>query len=215
VRTRIVLADDHPIVREGLRYIIDRNKGLEIVHEAVNGRETIRFAERKSADVYVLDIAMPELNGIEATRRLVKMNPQNKVIILSFKDDRRSVEQAFAAGAKGYVLKESGTQEVVNAIREVDQGRFYLSPAISNYIVDGFLEKASTSAAADRASLTSREKEVLQLIGEGHSDKQISLRLNLSPSTVHVHRKNIRCKLDMHKQADLIRYAIKEGFSPL
>lgn len=214
---RIVLADDHPIVLDGLRSIIDKNdNGFHIIYEASNGQEVLKFAENSRADIYVLDISMPILNGIETAAKLIKMDPGNKILMLSFHDKRHLVEQAFQAGARGYILKESATREVVDAIREVHQGRFYLSPAISKYVIEGFLGKTERPGnSSETASLTSREREVLQLIGEGFSDKQISGLLKLSPSTVHVHRKNIMFKLGMHKQAELIRYAIKEGISKL
>ena len=214
---KVLLADDHPVVRDGLRYIID-NKGedIKIIGEASDGNEVLEFAKKNLVDVYVLDISMPILNGIEATNSLIKMDSRSKIIILSIHDSRVFVEKAMKSGARGYVLKESATEEVIHAIHEVYRGRFFLSPAISKFIVDGFLGKTQDYSSNKKAvDLTKREREILQLIGEGLTDKEISMKLNLSLYTVHVHRKNIMNKLDIHKQAGLIRYAIREGISKL
>ena len=214
---KVLLADDHPVVRDGLRYIID-NKGedIKIIGEASDGNEVLEFAKKNLVDVYVLDISMPILNGIEATNSLIKMDSRSKIIILSIHDSRVFVEKAMKSGARGYVLKESATEEVIHAIHEVYRGRFFLSPAISKFIVDGFLGKTKNYSSNKKAvDLTKREREILQLIGEGLTDKEISMKLNLSLYTVHVHRKNIMNKLDIHKQAGLIRYAIREGISKL
>ena len=215
--TKVVVADDHPIAREGLRSVIQNNdRDFRVVLEASNGRDVIRFAERNRADIYILDISMPLMNGIETTKALMKMDPRSRIIILSFHDERRYIERALIAGARGYLLKESAVKEILVALNEVLRDKFYLSPAISKYVVDGFLGRAGRP---DRMSvdpaLTPREREVLQLIGEGQSDKQIAELLCISSCTVHQHRKNIMHKLDMHKQAELIRYAIKEGISKL
>ena len=214
---KVLLADDHPVVRDGLRYIID-NKGedIKIIGEASDGNEVLEFAKKNLVDVYVLEISMPILNGIEATNSLIKMDSRSKIIILSIHDSRVFVEKAMKSGARGYVLKESATEEVIHAIHEVYRGRFFLSPAISKFIVDGFLGKTKNYSSNKKAvDLTKREREILQLIGEGLTDKEISMKLNLSLYTVHVHRKNIMNKLDIHKQAGLIRYAIREGISKL
>jgi DNA-binding NarL/FixJ family response regulator len=214
---KVLLADDHPVVRDGLRYIID-NKGedIKIIGEASDGNEVLEFAKKNLVDVYILDISMPILNGIEATHSLIKMDSRSKIIILSIHDSRVFVEKSLKSGARGYVLKESATEEVIHAIHEVYRGRFFLSPAISKFIVDGFLGKTQHYSSNEKAvDLTKREREILQLIGEGLTDKEISMKLNLSLYTVHVHRKNIMNKLDIHKQAGIIRYAIREGISKL
>lgn len=214
---KVLIADDHPVVRDGLRYIID-NKGedIKIIGEASDGNEVLEFAKKNLVDIYILDISMPILNGIEATDSLIKMDSRSKIIILSIHDSRIFVEKALKSGARGYVLKESATEEVIHAIHEVYRGRFFLSPAISKFIVDGFLGKTQDySSNKKEVNLTKREREILQLIGEGLTDKEISMKLNLSLYTVHVHRKNIMNKLDIHKQAGLIRYAIREGISKL
>ncbi|WP_428897808.1 DNA-binding response regulator [Parelusimicrobium proximum] len=223
---KIVLADDHTLVRDGIKAIIERaNKTgkkvsekdlFSVEAELNNGRELLDYASKKSneTDVYVVDISMPVLNGIEATQKLLKVRPDAKVIILSMYDDRISVERALKAGAKGFVVKVAPSGEILEAIREVNAGRFYLCSKVSKYVVQGFLGKAAPSKK-DPKSLTPKEKEILQLIAEGYSSKEIAKEFGLSLNTVHVHRNNIMCKLDIHKQAELVRYAIKEGIAHL
>jgi DNA-binding NarL/FixJ family response regulator len=163
-----------------------------------------------------MDISMPELNGIETTKRLLKMDRNSKVIIMSIHNNKVFVEKALRAGAKGYIIKESATEELLSAIREVNRGKYYLSPEISKFVVQGFLGKFRVSKEkAEIVTLTPREREILQLIAEGLINKEIAKKLDISHNTVHVHRRNIMEKLDIHKQADLIRYALKEGISQL
>lgn len=212
---KVVLADDHAIVRDGVRAVLERKgKDMEVAAEISNGKELVEWAAKNDADVYVVDISMPVLNGIEATQRLVKMKPDAKVVMLSMYDDRVSVEKALKAGAKGFIVKVSTADEIVDAINEVSAGRFYLCSKVSKYIVQGFLGKTS-SRKRDVTGLTPKEKEVLQLIAEGYSSKQIAKTFNLSLNTIHVHRNNIMKKLSIHKQAELVRYAIKEGIAQL
>ncbi len=212
---KIVLADDHIIVRDGVKAVLERKgKDLSVVAEVGNGKELLEWASSNDADVYVVDISMPLLNGVEAVQRLVKMKPSAKVIILSMYDDRVAVEKSLKAGAKGFIVKVSTADEIVEAIHEVASGRFYLCSKISKYIVQGFLGKTS-GRKRDVTGLTPKEKEVLQLIAEGYSSKQIAKTFNLSLNTIHVHRNNIMKKLSIHKQAELVRYAIKEGIAQL
>jgi len=195
------VADDHPVVREGLRAAA-RASGddIEIVAEASNGHEVLEIAE----------------NGIQTTARLVRMNPASRVIILGIHDSRMFVERALRAGAKGYALKESSTEEIIQAVREVYRGRSFIGPAVTRQIVDEFIKKAHPAEkGAAFMTLTDREKEVLQLLAEGFAPKAIAERLFLSPSTVRVHKKNIMKKLGLHNQTALVRYAIKEGISKL
>ncbi len=212
---RVVLADDHPVVRAGLRSVIEKSgREIVVVREATDGNEVLRIAEKSGVDVFLLDIEMPFLNGLETAERLIRKNPKAKVIILSLHDARIYVDRAVRAGVKGYILKESATEDVIQAIEEVHRGNFFISPAISKYIVDGFLGRVTakkTKPAGD--GLTNREREILQLIGEGLTSKEIAQRLNLFLNTVQVHRRNLMSKLAIHKQADLIRYAIKEGIA--
>lgn len=215
MKRKIVLADDHAIVRNGVRAVLETlGKDLEIVAEVSNGKDLVDYAQKNPADVYVVDISMPVLNGIEAVERMVKNNPDTKVVMLSMYDDRVSVEKSLKAGAKGYIVKVSAADEIVDAVEEVAAGRFYLCSKVSKYIVQGFLGKTS-SRKRDATGLTPKEKEVLQLIAEGYSSKQIAKTFNLSLNTIHVHRNNIMKKLGIHKQAELVRYAIKEGIAQL
>lgn len=214
---RVVLADSHPVIMAGLRAVIEKSKeDIVIVGEAVNDFEILEIAGKKDVDVYLLSIEMLHLNSIETAKRVLKKDPEAKIILLVLNDSRTLVYQAFRCGIKGYILMESAFEEVTRAIQEVFKGRFFLSPAISNYIVDGFLGKigdVEDKSALDR--LTKREREVLQLIGEGSTNKEIADRLNLFLNTVQVHRRNLMHKLNIHKQAELIRYTIKEGISKL
>lgn len=214
---RVILADDHPVVREGIKSIVEtKGSNIEIIGEASNGNEVLVLAKGDPADIYVLDISMPILNGIETTKRLIKFEPKSKIIILSIHDSRLFVEKALKSGAKGYILKDSSVEEVIHAINEVHKGNYFLSPGVSKYIVKGFLGRSYRHKHYLKIeNLTRREQEILQLIAEGFTNKEIAQKLDLSVNTVHVHRRNIMGKLDVHKQADLIRYALKEGISKL
>lgn len=215
MKRKIVLADDHAIVCNGVKAVLEKlGKNMEIVAEISNGKDLVDYAQKHGADVYVVDISMPVLNGIEAVERIVRRNPDAKVVMLSMYDDRVSVEKSLKAGAKGFIVKVSTADEIVDAIEEVAAGRFYLCSKVSKYIVQGFLGKSS-SRKRDVTGLTPKEKEVLQLIAEGYSSKQIAKSFNLSLNTIHVHRNNIMKKLGIHKQAELVRYAIKEGIAQL
>jgi DNA-binding NarL/FixJ family response regulator len=217
VKIKVLIADDHPVVREGLRSAIQMSaEDIEVVAEASNGREVLDAAAKTPIDVFVLDIQMPLLNGIETTSRLIRMYPACRVIALSIHDSRFFVEKAIHAGARGYVLKESSTAEIVRAIHEVHGGRFFLSPAVTQYIVDGFVKKSSDGQDdSSLAALSAREREILQLLAEGVPSKEIAKKLYLSLNTVRAHKKNIMQKLEFHSQVDLVRYAIKEGISKL
>lgn len=214
---KVLLADDHPVVRDGLRSVIDKKaEDIKIIGEASNGNDALEMAKKNQVDIYVLDISMPILNGIETTDRLIKMNPDSKIIILSIHDSHIFVEKALKSGARGYILKESATEEVIHAIREVYKGRFFLSPAISKFIVKGFIGKMQGYRRYEKpVNLTQREREILQLIAESFTNKETARKLNISLYTVQVHRRNIMQKLGLHKYADLVRYAIKEGISKL
>ncbi|MCP4713870.1 MAG: response regulator transcription factor [Deltaproteobacteria bacterium] len=209
---KVIVADDHSIIREGIKTVIERRtKDIKVVGEAANGQAVLTLAQEVHADVFILDISMPLLNGIETTRRMVKQYPACHVIILSMHNDSSFVENALRAGAKGYLLKEDASEEVISAIRQVMRGRYFLSPNISEYVVSGYLDHVRNRRPKNEAELSSREKEILQLIAEGHSNKDVANQLDLSANTVQTHRKNIMRKLDVHHQADLIRYALKES----
>lgn len=214
---KVVLADDHAVVIEGMKAIIERKgQDIKVIGEADNGREVLKIAKKINADVYILDISMPLLNGIEATERLIKLNPKNRIIIFSIYDDRHLVEKVLKCGAKGYILKENAADELIHAVREVYKGNFFLSPSISKYIVQGFLGRKSNYKKKESiVKLTRKEREVLQLIAEGFSSKEIAKQLFVSLCTVRAHRNNMMHKLDIHRQAGLVRYALKEGISQL
>ena len=215
MKKRIVLTDDHAIVRNGVRAVLENlGKDMEVVAEISNGKDLVEFAQNNKVDVYVVDISMPILNGIEAVDRIIKQDPEAKVVMLSMYDDRVSVEKSLKAGAKGFIVKVSTADEIVDAIEEVSAGRFYLCSKVSKYVVQGFLGKTA-SRKRDSSGLTPKEKEVLQLIAEGYSSKDIAKSFNLSLNTIHVHRNNIMKKLGIHKQAELVRFAIKEGIAQL
>ena len=187
---------------------------MAISAELSNGKELVEYDKKHPDEIYVVDIAMPVMYGIEAVEQIVKHNPEAKVVMLSMYDDRMSVEKSLKAGAKGFIVKVSAADEIVSAIEEICAGRFYLCNKVSKYIVQGFLGKSSPRQK-DRRGLTPKEKEVLQLIAEGYSSKQIAKSFNLSLNTIHVHRNNIMKKLGIHKQTELVRFAIKEGIAQL
>ncbi len=214
MKIKIVLADDHVLVRQGVRLLLESYpQEFEVIGEVANGEELLRFAKKKQADLYIVDISMPVLNGLEAITKLLKLQPQANVLVLSMYDDRISVENALKAGVKGYVVKVSPGEDLLNAVREVAAGRFYFGGKISKFLVQGFLTKNHTKKKS--GILTPKEKEVLQLIAEGYSSKQIAKHFTLSLNTIHVHRNNIMRKLGIHKQAELVRYALKEGIAQL
>ena len=211
---KVILADDHAIVRDGIKAVITKKgDGIAIIGEASNGNDVLKLSKNNPADVYLLDISMPILNGIETTYRLAKDNPKAKIIILSMHDDRTFVEKALHSGARGYILKESATDEIVFGINEVYLGRYYLTPKISSYLVEDFLEREPGEQHIP--ALSSRERGILQLLAEGLNNKEIAEKLSLSLNTIHVHRNNIMKKLNIHRQADLIKYALKEGIVQL
>ena len=214
---KVVIADDHVIVRDGIRAVIENmGEGIDIIGEASNGKELLETSETNPPDVYILDISMPVLNGLETMDRLMKRNPKSKVIILSMHDDKTLVEKSLKSGAKGYLLKKNSAGEMIDAIHEVNTGKFFLSPDISQYVVHGFLGKEGEEKhPIGTPGLTTREREVLQLIAEGYTNKDMAKQLNLSINTVNFHRKNMMKKLDIHNQADIVRYALKEGIAEL
>ena len=215
---RVVIADDHPVVRDGLRMAIERRgKDIEIVGEASDGMEVLEIARTKPFDVFILDITMPNMNGIETARELLKRYPGAKIIMLSLNDTKAIVEEALAVGVRGFLTKETVTRNVVDAVVEVHAGRYYLSPTIAHFVVEaGLLGRKGGRERRDApVALTGQERRVLQLIAEAHSNKEVAAMLDLSVNTVRVHRHRIMAKLNMHKQADLVRYAIKAGIAKL
>ena len=206
-RIRILLADDHALVRQGFRMILGAQPDMEIVGEAGNGREALELAEKLTPDIVVMDVAMPELNGIEATRRLFAANPHIRVIALSMHKDSVYVREILRAGARGYLLKDSGADDLVKAIRAVAGGESYLSPAVSNAVLDDYRKHVTNPIDL----LTSREREVLQMLAEGKTNKEIAVVLNLSVYTVDAHRGRIMEKLNLHSINELVRFALRNG----
>lgn len=204
---RVLLADDHAVVRQGFRLILASQEGIEVVCEAGNGREAVEMAVRHKPDIAVIDVSMPELNGIEATRRILEDCPHTRVLALSMHKDAVYVREILRAGARGYILKDAIDTEFVQAIRAIARGQGYLSPAISGAVLDDYRKNVSDPIDL----LTSREREVLQLIAEGKTNKEIANLLNLSVYTVDAHRGRIMEKLNMHSVTDLVRFAVRKG----
>jgi DNA-binding NarL/FixJ family response regulator len=212
---RVLLADDHKIVREGLKSLLEKDPDIEVVAMADNGRTAVQLAGELKPDIAVLDIAMPEINGIEATRRISQDYPAIKVLTLSMHSARRFITEALSAGAKGYLLKDCAAEELVRAIHTVAGNETYLSPKVAGLIVKDYLKHSPDSAPSAESCLTIREREVLQLIAEGESTKEIAFKIGVSIKTVETHRQQIMKKLNLHSVAELTRYAIREGLTPL
>jgi len=207
---KVVLADDHSLFREGLKSLLAENSNVEIVGETGDGRSAVRLCQELAPDIIIMDVAMPELNGIEATRQILSECPGTRVIALSMHSSRRFVVDMLQVGASGYLLKDCAFQELATALSAVSSGQVYLSPSIASVVV----ERITGSAAADftiAAKLTPREREVLQLLAEGKRSMAVAELLHLSVKTVQTHRRNIMDKLDLHSLPELTRYAIREG----
>jgi two-component system response regulator NreC len=203
---RVLLADDHAIVRDGLRAVL-QEEGFEIAGEASDGLGAIKLSEELSADVALLDVSMPLLNGIDAAREILKVSPKTYIILLTMRDDERSVLAGLRAGVKGYVLKSKAASDLIDAIQAVRKGEIYLSPGVSNRIVEAYLAKDDTPADP----LSVRERQVLQLLAEGKNVKEVGDILHISTKTAESHRANIMNRLDVHDLAGLVRYAIGQG----
>ena len=215
MQLNVMIADDHQIVRQGLRALLEREPDLRIAAEVNNGREALAAAESQPIDLAIMDVSMPGLNGIEATRKLLATTPRMKVIGLSMHTDRRFVSEMLKAGAAGFVSKDSAFEELVQAIRTVQSGQVYLSPSAAGVVVDDYVRQSGQPEASAFSSLTTREREVLQLMAEGRSTKQIAMDLGVSTKTVETHRRQIMEKLDLYSVAELTKYAIREGLTTL
>ncbi len=211
-KIRVLLAEDHTIVRQGLRSILDGREGIQVVGEAKDGREAVEKTQELQPDIVLMDLSMPLLSGLEATRQIKSQCPQIEVLVLTMHADEEYVFQILQAGASGYLLKQSAVGELVAAIQAVCEGNSYLSPAISRKIVDEYVRQAREQGKVDPyEQLTDREREVLHLIAEGHSTQEIADLLFISPKTVRGHRSSLTEKLDLHSNAELTRYAIRKG----
>jgi DNA-binding NarL/FixJ family response regulator len=212
----VVLADDHAIVRQGLSAVISQEQDIKIIAEASNGKEVVDIAKKHSADIFIIDITMPILNGLEASSQIMQINSRNKIIVLSMHDNRAFIERALSLGIKGYVLKDSAADEILQAIRAVYKDGYFLSHRISTFVIQDYIDSRGHKIGEKRIiSLTEREREILQLIAEGYTNKEVAKLLKICLKTAHAHRNNIMQKLGIHRQADLIRYALKEGITTI
>jgi DNA-binding NarL/FixJ family response regulator len=212
---RVIIADDHSVVRDGLRlYLEQSDHNIDVVGEATNGADLLTLASSVHADVYILDITMPKLNGVEATRELVRRDPSARVIILSLHDSGSLVQKSLRAGARGYLTKETATRCIVDAIRAVHEGQTYVSSDVTQHLVQPLLKgmRAAEALAGDRL-LTPAETRVVQLVAEGLSSKEAAASLHVSVNTIKKHRTNAMAKLGIHDTAGLVRYALREGIA--
>jgi len=210
--TRILLVDDHPLFREGVRALLSAEPDIEVVGEAADGKQAIEFAEKLSPDIIVMDLVMPEMNGMQAAQLLHDRYPDIKILILSMYDDDEYVCQILKAGASGYVLKRAAGEDLLRAIREIENGGSSLHPTVAAKLIKDYVRRTKSKEHRDSGSaLTSRESEVLKLVAEGHSSQQIADMLGLGKKTVDAHRTNIMRKLDLHDVTALVKYALKRG----
>lgn len=208
---RVLLADDHGIVRKGLRFLLSQDPEIEIAGEAEDGREAVRLAGELQPHIVIMDIAMPQLNGLDAAAQITKANPRTGVIILSMYSDEEFLIRALTVGAKGYLLKDSAEADVLRAVHAVAQGRTYFSPAIAHTLLEDYMRRLTQEGLQDRYDLlTDREREVLQLLAEGRSNKEVASILGLSVHTVDTHRTNFMQKLDLHNTAEIVIYAMRK-----
>ena len=209
---RILLADDHTVVRQGLRKVLEERPDWVVVAEAGNGRDAVKQAEELKPDVAIIDVAMPLLNGIEATRQIVKRSPATRILVLTMHSDEAYVNQILKAGATGYLLKDSADVDLIQAVAAVSQGKSFFSPAVARLMLDDYVRQLADKGITDRyESLSEREREIFQLIAEGKANKEIAHILTISPSTVETHRARIMEKLDLHSAAEIVLYAVRRG----
>jgi two-component system response regulator NreC len=209
---RILLGDDHTLVRQGVRKIIEENKQWTVIGEAQDGRELVRKALEEEPDLIIVDVAMPLLNGIEATRQIMRKLPAARILVLSMHADEAYIIQALQAGARGYLLKDSADIELVRAVTVVSEGKSFFSPNVASIMLDDYVRHLAEKGITDRYdTLSEREREVFQLVAEGHSNKEVANLLCISPATVETHRAHILQKLDLHSTAELVLYAVRRG----
>jgi two-component system response regulator NreC len=211
-KLRVLLAEDHQTVREGVKLLVNAQPDMEVVGEADDGEAAIKEAERLKPDILIMDISMPGLNGLRATKRLRAMAFDIKILTLSRHTDDGYLQQLLAAGANGYVLKQSAPTHLINAIREVAQGNAYLDPALTRKVIGGYAERTSSLRGEGQKELSDRETEVLRLISLGYSNKEIGIRLDLSVKTIEIHKANAMRKLGISGRIDIVRYAILQGW---
>jgi DNA-binding NarL/FixJ family response regulator len=206
-----LLADDHTVVREGLRILLEQQADIAVVAEAADGREAVQMAEKHTPDVIMMDVAMPNMNGIEAARRIIAVRPNANIVILSMHNDESYVLQSLKAGARGYLLKDSPRADVLEAVRAAAAGRPYLSRKVSALLQEDYVSQLRSKDLDDSWDLlTDREREILQLLAEGRQNKEVATLLNISPTTVETHRAHILRKLGLHGTADLVLYSVRK-----
>ncbi len=209
---RILLADDHTVMRNGLRLLLERQPHLQVIGEASDGRQAVALSESSNPDVVIMDIGMPNLNGIEATRQIVNRSPRTAIAILSMHSDESYVIRALKAGARAYLLKDSAEADLLAAVRALTEGKSFFSPAISKILVEDYMRQLESRGAEDTYELlTNREREILQMLAEGRTNKEVANMLNLSLYTVETHRTHILQKLNLHSVPELILYAVRKG----
>jgi len=210
---RIIIADDHTIVRHGLTRLLQQESDVEVVAQAQNGHATVELARELSPDIIVMDVGMPDLNGIDATQQILRESPEIKVLALSMHSGRKFVVAMLKAGASGYLLKDCALEELTTALQTIMSGRIYLSPAITDIVVESYVRQPEGGQQSAFSVLSQREREVLQLMAEGKTTRQIALQLHIRPKTVEAHRLRIMNKLDIDNVAQLTKYAIQEGLT--
>ena len=211
-KIRILLADDHTILRAGLRMMLNAQPDMDVVGEAQDGRHAISETQRLQPDVVLMDVTMPDMNGIEATREIKKLLPETKILVLTMHENDEYVFQALRAGASGYMLKEAADTDLISALRVIQSGQFYLSPMAQSVMVGDYLQRVRTGEEKDSySSLTEREREILKLVAEGYTNNQIAEQLIISPKTVDTHRTHVMDKLNLHSRAELVKYAMRRG----
>jgi DNA-binding NarL/FixJ family response regulator len=213
--TNIILADDHQVMREGLKSLLNQQKDMEVIGEADDGQAAVRLTKKLEPDIVVLDIGMPNMNGIQATQHIVAEVPNTKVLALSMHSDHQFVVKMLQAGASGYLLKDCALEELVSAVRDITNGKFYLSKDVTGVVISDYINKIKAIDSIGQPILTPRERETLQLIAEGKSTADTAKLLNVSTKTIETHRKNIMDKLDIHSIAELTKYAVREGLTSI
>lgn len=210
--TRILIADDHEVVRKGIRAIVEKHPGWEVCGEAADGRKAVTMADELRPNVVVIDIGMPLLNGLEATRQILKNRPATRILVLSVYESEQLVEQVLEAGARGYVLKSDASRDLVSAVEELERDHTFFTSKVGQLVLETFLNKRPTNESRRSAGpLTSREREVVQLLAEGKSTKEVAVALNLSVKTAETHRSNIMRKLNVHSVSELVLYAVRNN----
>jgi DNA-binding NarL/FixJ family response regulator len=208
-RTKVLLVDDHEIVRTGLRTILEKGGSFEVAGEAENGREAVKLVDKLKPDVVVMDISMPELNGLDAVRQIVKEAPGTEVLVLTMHDSEELIRETLEAGARGYLLKSDAARQLVPAVEALGRHKPYFTPKASQVVLDGFLLGDRRPKGGPSRNLTTREREILQLLGEGKSNKEVAAALHISVKTAETHRANIMRKIDAHSVSELVRYAVR------